>query len=485
MTRPLDNFTFIIFGATGDLTIRKLLPAVYELAKQNKLSNNFRIIGFARGQHTHQSFRKELNDRFKENSSHLITDDDHFHQFCKNLYYVQSDYNDKEGYIRLKKEIETATNREGICDNLLFYLATPPAIAKPIIHNLHKIELSGISPGCTGWHKIIIEKPFGSDLATAKDLNTIIYEGFREHQIYRMDHYLAKETVQNILVFRFANGLFEQIWNHHFIDHVQITVSENFGIRNRGAYYEKSGLIRDIIQNHALQLLALVAMEAPVSDHAEAIRDEKTKVITSLIKAKKAQKSSSVILGQYNGYLNERQVAKNSNVETFAAIKLYSSMNRWKGVPFYIRAGKQLKDTKTEIFIKFKPTHTNLFKKAKSQLESNELSIKIQPEESISLTVGAKRPGPDIILDPVHMMFDYKSSFREDNLEAYHRLLMDAIVGDQTRFIRNDGIEAQWDIIDYIKAKSSTQTSFPYDTQSWGPIEADNFIKQDGRRWHE
>ncbi|MBU2591084.1 MAG: glucose-6-phosphate dehydrogenase [Nitrospinae bacterium] len=485
MDTRLDNFTIVIFGATGDLTARKLLPALYELSKLGELAPNYKIIAFSRKDFNSQTFREDVGIRFKKISSHLIEDDNHFAEFCNHIFYVRGDYYDESTYVALKEEIAARDNKDKTCDNVVFYLATPPILATPIVRNLQVVGLSGLEGGCYGWRKIIVEKPFGYDLQGAMALNNLLYEGFKEKQIYRIDHYLAKETVQNILAFRFGNGLFEYLWNRNYIENVEITIAEDFGIRDRGAYYEGAGLLRDIIQNHALQVLALIAMEPAVTMDANFIRDEVVKVLRSVRRFKKDDLDDNIVLGQYEGYKREGSVAPDSIVETFAAIKFYLDNWRWQGVPFYVRAGKSLAKSVTTIAIQFKSPPHNVFGIRDKDRQMNQLVIEIQPEEKISLHFGAKIPGESMKLEPVSMTFDYKTSFKQESLEAYHRLLGDVIIGDQTRFVRKDCVEVSWSIVDNIYKVYEGRTPYPYKIGSWGPAEADKLIEKDSFFWRD
>lgn len=486
MKDQIENFAIVIFGITGDLSIRKLLPSLYELAKLNKFAPNYRIVGFATSKETSESFRKRVGEQFDIISPGLIEDRAHFEEFCSKISYIQGDFTKVEDFKKIKNQSEVFSKDNNICDNVLYYLASPPKFASAIINNLHAVGMSGVAENCTGWRKIIIEKPFGTDLESAKHLNEVVAKGFSESQTYRIDHYLAKETVQNILVFRFANGLFEPLWDRNYIDHVQITIAEDFGVRSRGRYYESSGLIRDIIQNHALQLLTLIAMDPPTEIQMDYLRDEKVKVFRAIRKMTKQEVLENVVLGQYEGYTKEKNVDENSSVETFAAIKFYIDNWRWQGVPFYVRAGKSLKQTKTEINIQFKSPPLNLFGIEHQKIPINRLNIQIQPDEKICLELGAKRPGDKLILDPLVMTFDYKTSFSMERLSPYHRLIYDAIIGDQTRYVRKDGVEELWKIVDKIEeGLASNRKVYPYKIGSWGPEESNRLLSQGNHKWKE
>jgi glucose-6-phosphate 1-dehydrogenase len=463
MVLRLDNFTIVIFGASGDLTARKLMPSIYELAKVGALPQRYRIIGVDRVDFDDQSFREIIKEKVGKLSPDSVTDPAHFDEFCReHIFYIKGSFDNKQTFASLAQNIKAVEDRQGMCDNLLYYLATPPVAAPLIVNGLESAGLGGRAEKCLGWRKIILEKPFGSDLQSAQKLNSTVGRVFHENQIYRIDHYLAKETVQNILVFRFGNVLFEPLWNRDCIDYVEINIAEDFGVRHRGAYYEQAGLIRDIIQNHGLQLLSLIAMEPPSKLEADAIRDEKVKIF-------KALKGDEAVTGQYEGYTKEQNVAPDSRVETFAAIKFYVNKSRWKGVPFYMRAGKNLKRAITEITLHFKhPTH-ELFGHTEEHVEANQLIIQIQPQHKISILFVAKRPGGELITDPVALEFDYKESFSAEGLSPYHKLLLDAMEGDQTRFIRKDGVEESWKIVDNIREKIKDIKPAVYPVGSWGP----------------
>ncbi|MBT3261084.1 glucose-6-phosphate dehydrogenase [bacterium] len=468
MKLVLDNFTLVIFGASGDLAKKKLLPALYELVKIHDIKDNFRIIGFGRSVYNHETFRNYLGETFAQAKSGVACTDPQFKGFCEKIFYVQGDYEEASAYQRLKEEITLKAQNKQVCSNVLFYLATPPQVSALIIKNLNKTPgLNGKTGQC--WNKVIVEKPFGTDLKSARALNHLLAQGFLEKQIYRIDHYLAKETVQNIFAFRFANTFFEQIWNSQCIDNVQIMIAEDFGIFERGRYYEKAGLIRDIIQNHGLQLLATIAMDAPKSDREDAIRDQKLKIFKAIHRMKEKELRNSVVLGQYEGYTQEKNVASDSQVETYAAIKFLINNQRWSNVPFYICAGKNLKKNLTEIVLNFRKPKYEYFKEKNCNFEANQLVIQIQPEEKINLKFGAKRPGEKMIIEPVKMAFDYKTSFTQKGLSAYHRLLEDAILGDQTRYVRKDCVEELWKIVDNIKTGLKNEKPIPYKPKTWGP----------------
>jgi glucose-6-phosphate 1-dehydrogenase len=465
-----DNCTIVIFGAHSDLAARKLFPSLYELALWGHLPNQYRIVGIGRMPLSHEAFRSRVHEKMVGLFPETMHDEAAFALFSARLFYVTVDFAETEGYHALHKELMEGTEESGICRNLLFYLATPPALAPVIVRNLQLVGLGEKDLPCGDWRKIIVEKPYGRNLQTARELNAVIGEVFHEERIFRIDHYLGKETVQNIMVFRFSNGIFEPLWNRQHIANVTITIAEEFGIRDRGAFYEEAGLLRDIIQNHALQLLASVAMEPPVDFSAESVRDEKAKLLRSIRHVTAESAPQSIVLGQYEGYRSEKNVAPDSTVETFAAIKFFVDNWRWKDVPFFVKAGKNLAETVTEIVITFQCPPQNYFGPAEScSYTANQVILRIQPEETIAIKFGAKRPGEAVITDPVYMKFDYKTSFAEAGVTPYHRLLLDAMVGEQMNFIRQDSVEYSWAIVDAIKDAVGGQPPEPYQVHSRGP----------------
>ncbi len=465
-----DNCTIIIFGAHSDLAARKLFPSLYELALWGHLPDEYRIIAVGRSALSHEEFRQKVYEKMAALFPENVQDEAAFASFSARLFYVRVDFACREEYQALHKEIMEGAAELTTSHNLLFYLATPPALAPVIVRNLDHAGL-GEKDGLTGsWRKIIVEKPYGSNLQTARELNRVIGEVFHEERIFRIDHYLGKETVQNIMVFRFSNGIFEPLWNRNNIANVAITIAEAFGIRDRGAFYEEAGLLRDIMQNHALQLLASVAMEPPVDFSADAVRDEKAKLLRSIRSVTSRSAEGTVVLGQYEGYRAEKNVAPDSTVETFAAIKFFVDNWRWKDVPFVVKAGKNLAETVTEIVITFKCPPQNYFGPAESCCyTANQVILRIQPEETIAIKFGAKRPGDALITDPVFMKFDYKTSFSEVGATPYHRLLLDAMAGDQMNFIRQDSVEYSWAIIDAIREAVGPKPPASYPVHSWGP----------------
>ncbi|MEO7020655.1 MAG: glucose-6-phosphate dehydrogenase [Ktedonobacteraceae bacterium] len=488
----------VIFGSTGDLTHRKLLPALYNLALEHPLPAGFSVIGFARRPYTDDIFRKQALDSINQFSRQKPVNPQVWESFESGIFYLQSDFNDPKGYAKLADMLNELDRTRGTGGNRIFYLSTPPSQYPEIIQQLGAAGLNRNRKG--GWTRIIIEKPFGHDLASAKELNRQVAKVFREEQVYRIDHYLGKETVQNILVFRFANGIFEPIWNRRYVDHVQITVAENIGLEGRGSYYEESGAIRDMVQNHVLQLLTLVAMEPPVAIDANEVRNEKVKVLHALQPLVGAEVATNTIRAQYgNGWLNGTQlkgyrdepgVSPLSKTETYVAMKVFIDSWRWAGVPFYLRTGKNLPKRVTEIAIQFKQPPLVLFKKsdAHGQVEPNILTLRIQPDEGISLKFGAKAPGSEMQIRSVNMDFFYGSSFVREQPEAYERLLLDCMLGDSTLFTRHDEVETAWDFVQGILdvwQSSSPDGILTYEPGTWGPLAADEFIWKDGRRWRK
>jgi glucose-6-phosphate 1-dehydrogenase len=472
MHTRLDDFTLVIFGANSDLAARKLFPSVYELAAGGHLSARYRVIGVGRANLSDEDFRRLVHEKITLFAANPFQDGDHYREFLSRLFYVHLDLDDSEGYHALRRKIMEAGD-EGVSGHLLFYLSTPPLLAPVIVRNLAAADLGGKALPAGEWRKIIVEKPYGQNLKTALELNRIIGERFNEDQIFRIDHYLGKEPVQNIMVFRFSNGIFEPLWNRHFIQSVEITIAEDFGIRNRGDFYEQAGLVRDIIQNHGLQLLAAIAMEPPVDLSSASVRDEKSKLLRSIRPFTRESASASVVLGQYEGYRSEKNVAPDSMVETFAAIRFFIDNWRWKGVPFYMKAGKNLAETVTEMVITFKCPPQNFFGPPDScGITANQVILRIQPEETIAIRFGAKRPGEEMITDPVYMTFDYKKSFTEKGLTPYHRLLLDALTGDQMNFIRQDSVESSWSLVDSLREAFSGSEPARYAVHSWGPEDA-------------
>lgn len=480
----------VIFGATGDLTRRKLVPALCNLAHEGQLPANFAVIGFARRPKTDAEFRAELREGARQFSRFQPLNPAVWETFAGAIQYHQADFNDPDGYRRLTERLARVDRERGTAARRLFYLATAPSDFPVIIEQLGAHGLGRGAPT-----RLIVEKPFGSSLATARQLNATLAAHFDETQIYRMDHYLGKETVQNILALRFANEIFEPLWNAKYVDHVQITVAESLGVEGRGAYYDATGALRDMVQNHIMQLLALTALEPPAGLDAEDIRDEKVKVLRSIRPLVPAQVGHNSVRGQYSagslagrdvpGYLQEPNVAPHSHTETFVALKLHIDNWRWAGVPFFLRHGKRLPKQIAEIAIQFKAPPAVLFAtETTAPLQPNVLVLRIQPDEGISIRMNAKVPGTTLHLQPVKMDFRYGGSFGARAPEAYERLLHDALAGDSTLFTRNDEVECSWALMDTLRTGWETAgPPHPYEAGTWGPAEADAFIAKDGRTW--
>ena len=481
-----ERFTLVIFGASGDLTKRKLIPALWSLYQGRTLPEPFSIIAIARGELSTDAFRMKMRTAVTDFARVQPPSESVWERFAASLSYCSGDPKDRALYAQLGRLLEAHPNR-------LFYCATPPSLYPEIVTHLGE---SGLARSRGGWTRILIEKPFGRDLESAQALNALISGFFRERQVYRIDHYLGKETVQNILVFRFANGIFEPLWNRQHVDHVQITVGESIGVESRGVYYEEAGALRDMVQNHMLQLLCLIAMEPPVTFDADPVRDEKNKVMRALKPIDGDSVGEFAVRGQYGpgfvmgervpGYRGEHGVRPDSSTETYAALKLFVQNWRWAGVPFYLRTGKRLPKRVSEIAIEFRPTPHLIFRREPAGVHPNLLVLRIQPDEGMSLTVEAKTPGPDLRLKPVTMDFRYGAVFGGEPPEAYERLLLDAIHGDATLYARGDWVEHAWAVLEPVLRAWSDggRAKFPnYDTGSWGPAEADAFIEGDGRKW--
>src|SRR5881392_164705 len=482
----------VIFGATGDLTHRKLVPALYNLAADGDLPPAVDIVGFARREKSDEEFRHDL-EQSTRNFSRQPVRDEIWKNFSQSIFYHQSEFEDESGYQALAKRLDEIDKNHGTRVNRLFYFAAAPDQFEPILKHLKAAGLNQTRKG--SWARVIVEKPFGTDLASARELNRVIRNSFSEEQTYRIDHFLGKETAQNILVLRFANAIFAPLWNRHYVDHVQITAAETLGVENRAGYYEHAGALRDMVQNHLLQLLCLVAMEPPTDLSADSIRDEKVKVVRSLRRLSCNEVAANIVRGQYTegaihgkpvlGYRQEQNVKSDSQTETFVALRLYIDNWRWADVPIFMRVGKRLPKSATEISIHFKKAPAVLFNRGLS--DQNVLVIRIQPDEGISLRIQAKVPGASFRIEPVKMDFHYGTSFGKASPEAYERLLLDAMSGDATLFARRDEVEEAWAFIDPIEeawhAKKDAPDLFFYSAGSWGPEEADNLLARDGRAW--
>ena len=493
-----DPFVLVIFGASGDLTRRKLIPAVYSVYRDGLLPDAFSVLGFARSEKSDEEFRDEMREALRVFARVPPAGEAEWAKFASRLHYQSAQsYDSLEDYVALRERLVTLGAGGQSPGDYLFYLAAQPDLFPSIVDRLHEAGLSRREAERGPWSRIVIEKPFGRDLTSARRLNEHVQKCFRENQVYRIDHYLGKETVQNLLVFRFANSIFEPIWNHNYIDHVQMTVSETVGVERRGKYYEQAGALRDMVQNHMMHLLCLVAMEAPVSLNADAVRDEKVKVLQAVRPIPEECLVNGVVRAQYAcgtiqgeavpGYRDEEGVAADSGTETFVAFKTFIDNWRWAGVPFYLRTGKRLPARITEIDIHFKSVPRVLFNADPSApMTPNVLALRVQPNEGIMLQFQVKAPGPAMQASPHKMDFGYAESFGKEPPEAYERLLLDAALGDPTLFTRSDEVEAAWRFVSPVVegCAQQHQGGLPtYPAGSWGPREADELIAADGRRW--
>jgi glucose-6-phosphate 1-dehydrogenase len=493
--KTAEPCVMVIFGATGDLTKRKLFPALYNLARDKFLPANFAIIGVGRQEMASEEFRDQMHDNLKEFAG-ANSDGELLDWFCSRTFYTGGDFDDdKKLFKDLKELLAEVCAKHDIPENFFYYMAIPPElfanVAKKIVRNGLGREENG------NWRRFIFEKPFGRDLKSAKKLNADLLAILKERQIYRIDHYLGKETVQNILVFRFGNSIFEPIWNRNFIDNVQVTVAETLGVEQRGGYYDKAGALRDMIPNHLFQLVTLTAMEPPVSFEADAVRDEQAKILAAIQPFSPEDALHKVVRGQYGtgqidgkkvpAYRDEEKVAKGSDTETFAAMKLSIDNWRWADVPFYLRTGKRMQEKHSSIIIQFKKAPFVLFRDTSvERLRTNRIEIHIQPDEGITLHFGAKIPGPVVKLGAVDMDFNYVEHFGEQLSTGYERLLYDCMIGDATLFQRADMVEASWDIVTPILDvwAAIPPRDFPnYDSGSWGPADVDELLERDGRAW--
>ncbi|MBI4785508.1 MAG: glucose-6-phosphate dehydrogenase [Chloroflexi bacterium] len=487
--RVPDPGVLVIFGATGDLTHRKLMPALFDLFCDGKLPQGFSVVGFARREKSNEQFRGEMRAAADEFARNKPGDSDRWDEFSQGLYYHRAEFHESQGYASLGELLKQIDAARGTRGNRLFYLATAPEYYALIVQQLGAADLCKSS----GWTRVIVEKPFGRDLASAHELNMQLLPTFNEPQIYRIDHYLGKETVQNVMAFRFGNTIFEPIWNRNYIDHVQITAAESVGVEDRGGYYDKAGALRDMVQSHLLQLVSLTAMEPPVSFDSNAVHDEKVKVLRAIRPFTPERIERDIVRGQYGrgksmlGYREEPRVDPNSSTETYVALKLNIDNWRWAGVPFCVRTGKRLQKRFTEIAIQFRAVPHPLFaREALQTVNPNALALRIQPDEGIHLRFAAKRPGQTTELREVKMDFYYKTAFGSAPGEAYETLLIDAMRGDSTLFNRKDEVEIAWSLITPVLEywANAPAPNFPnYAAGAWGPEAADTFLQSEGREW--
>jgi glucose-6-phosphate 1-dehydrogenase len=485
LRRTPDPCALVIFGASGDLTKKKLFPALYSLAFRRLLPDKFAIVGVARTEETDEEFKARMKEAVQEHGRDEFRDEV-WDTLAEGMRYIGTDFADESGEDELAQTLAELDEERGTAGNRVYYLAIPPTVFPTVVDAL------GRRRSANGWTRLIIEKPFGHDLESARALNTEIQKHFGEEEVFRIDHYLGKETVQNMLALRFANGIFEPIWNRQFVDHVQITVAESIGIEGRAGYYEQSGAIRDIFQNHLLQLLAITAMEPPIDFTADSVRNEKVKVL----RAMHTPGPKSVVRGQYGrgyvqgeevpGYREEEGVDPRSTTDTYVAAKLFVDNWRWADTPFYVRMGKRLTRRETTVAIQFKRAPHPPFEEVSAEgLRPNVLLVHIQPDEGVSLAIGAKVPGAGMTIRTVHMDFLYGGTFRTGMPEAYERLILDAMLGDATLFTRTDEVEEQWKLVDAMVAPwKRDRPNFPnYPAGTWGPPSADELLRRDGRSW--
>ena len=473
-----ETTSIVIFGGTGDLAQRKLLPALFQLACKGRLPERIRIVGVARGEQTDDSFRRLMEQGVREFGD-LAPRTGEWSDFAKNLFFVRGDIDEPELYPRLKQRLGKI---EGTNANRLFYLSVAPRFFGIAVENLGG---SGLAEEDGGWRRVVIEKPFGRDLESAQDLNRTVHQVFEEQQVYRIDHYLGKETVQNLLVFRFSNAIFEPVWNRNYVDNVQITAAETVPVGDRAGYYDQSGVLRDMVQNHLLQLLTMVAMEPPSAMDAFPLRNQKVEVLRAIRRWNPGETAQNVCFGQYQGYLSEKGVAPDSSVATFAALRLYVDNWRWQGVPFYLRTGKAMAEKVTEILIQFRRPPHMMFSGGQGEEPSpNILSLCLQPDEGVHLRFGVKVPDQGMLTEPESMEFHYQSAFKEQAIpEAYERLLHDALEGDASLFIRSDHIEEAWRIVEPLLGGQTTPRPQIYEDGTWGPETADDLLSQLGHSW--
>ena len=477
------NHTIVIFGASGDLTSRKLIPALYQLYRKSRLPGDVRIVGFSRTKFSDDQWRESLAETTREFAGSSF-DEKSWNQFARSIFYQPGDLRKADDVANLSERLKTL--EDGKDGDRLYYLSTAPRFYEPAIANLGG---AGMAEESSGARRVVIEKPFGTDLASARALNKAVHEVFAEHQIYRIDHYLGKETVQNLLVLRFANSIFEPLWNRNYIDHVQITVAEEVAVGRRGGYYDSAGVLRDMFQNHLLQLLMVTAMEAPVAFEADAIRDEKVKILRAIRPLDEDEVRSATVRGQYDGYLDEPGVPDDSQTATFAAVRLDIDSWRWRGVPFYLRSGKVMSCRTTQIMIQFRRPPFMMFDPAGTRdYEANRLLIQVQPAEGIQLHFLSKVPDQRMQLAMTELDFRFRQEFGGDLPDAYQPLLLDAINGDASNFARADEVEYSWKIIDPIQrawAEGRGPAIGHYAVGEWGPGNSNDWIEAQGRQWFD
>ncbi|PVV12113.1 MAG: glucose-6-phosphate dehydrogenase [gamma proteobacterium symbiont of Ctena orbiculata] len=486
----LEPCVLVIFGAAGDLTRRKLIPALYNMVREEALDERFAVIGYSRSPQSDDQYRDLLLDGLGNYSRAQPIDEKLWQGFSQRISYVEGNFEDPEGYAALRNGLEAVERLIGSDGNRLFYLATPPSAAPIILHRLSEAGLLQAGGADSPWTRIILEKPYGRDLESASDLNRIVAEVLQEDQVYRIDHYLGKETVQNILVARLGNTIFEPLWNRKYIDHVQITAAESIGVEGRGRFYDRTGVVRDMVQSHLLQVLSLCAMEPPVSFAADDIRDKRVEVLRSLRQFTAEEVFKNVVFGQYRGYRDEENVDRESRTPTYAAIMCFIDNWRWQGVPFFLRVGKHLSQRLTEISVVFRPVPLCLFGRDDvcQDLEPNVLTIRIQPDAGMALKISSKRPGGEMEVASVEMDFSYSETYAHPIRDAYERLLLDAVKGDATLFARRDEVEFAWRFVTPIlsswEGAIKRQPVF-YAEGSEGPVEAENLMHGQGRQWRE
>ena len=485
IARTPESCALVIFGASGDLTHKKLFPALYSLAFRQLLPRNFAVLGVARTEGSDEEFREDMKAAVQEHGRDPFREDI-WETLAEGMQYLDMDFARDASWVKVTRTLADMDKNLGTGGNRVYYFAVPPSVIGTLVEEIGKRRAKD------GWNRLVIEKPFGHDLESAQELNALLAKEFDESEVFRIDHYLGKETVQNMLALRFANGIFEPVWNRQFIDHVEITVAESIGIENRAGYYEQAGVIRDVFQNHLLQLVALTAMEPPIDFSAESVRNEKVKVLRSL----HTPGPKHVVRGQYGtgwiegeqvpGYREESDVAPDSTTDTFIAAKLFVDNWRWADTPFYVRAGKRLARRETTIAIQFqRAPHPPFEAIAGEGLRPNVLVVHIQPDEGVSLSIGAKVPGAGMTIRPVHMDFLYGGTFRSGIPEAYERLILDVMLGDQTLFTRADEVNEEWSLVDAIVAFwRRDKPVFPnYAAGTWGPLASDELLQRDGRSW--